>query len=351
MMPPVLRPDVHDWEHLPFPKALPDFQRLFPDDAACARYLEGAKWPRGFTCPKCGVAREPYRFANRPGVLRCKACHRDIALTADSVMEGTHTPLITWFWGAYLVATVTPGISALQFQRQLGIKRYETAFQTLHKLRAGMVRPNRDRIGGNLARRDHVEIDETYIGGVVRGEGKGVHADEKTLVIGAVEVRQRAPKKGDKPTRRGGRYAGRLRLDIAANRSAKALCGFVEEAVLPGAMVITDAWTGYASLAERGYEHLPVVEAHDPAIAEEYLPIIHLVFSNLKAWLQGTHHGAVSPQHLPAYLNEFVFRFNRRFYPFNGFRSLLGIGANGEAPTYDGLYQGTWKPPRVSGHG
>jgi ISXO2 transposase-like protein len=98
---------------------------------------------------------------------------------------------------------------------------------------------------------------------------------------------------------------------------------------------------------ELGYAHLPVVEANDPKVAEEYLPIIHLVFSNLKSWLRGTHHG-VSPQHLQAYLNEFAFRFNRRFYPFNAFRSLLGIGANGESPTYDGLYSGKWHHQKVS---
>src|SRR5262249_36342815 len=157
----------------PFPKSLPDFQKLFPEAAACALYLEGAKWPKGFICPWCSVKREPYRFENRPGVLRCKACRKDVALTAGSVMERTHTPLTAWFWGPYLVASLTPGLSAVQFQRQIGLSRYETAFQILHKLRAGMVRQDRDRIGGNLARGDHVEMDETYIGGVTRGEGKG----------------------------------------------------------------------------------------------------------------------------------------------------------------------------------
>lgn len=107
-------------------------------------------------------------------------------------------------------------------------------------------------------------------------------------------------------------------------------------------MVITDAWQGYARLNEVGYDHLPVASSDDPAVAEEYLPLIHLVFANLKSWLRGTHHGRVEPKHLQAYLNEFVFRFNRRFYPFNAFRSLLGIGANGEAPTYTGLYRGDW---------
>ncbi len=96
-------------------------------------------------------------------------------------------------------------------------------------------------------------------------------------------------------------------------------------------MVVTDAAPSYATLAARGYAHLPVVEGNDPNVAEEYLPIVHLVFSNLKAWLGGTHHGSVSPQHLQTYLNEFTFRFNRRFYPFNAFRSLLGIGTNGDA--------------------
>jgi len=343
--------DVLQWEHLPFPKSLRDFQRLFPTDTACAAYLEGAKWPKGFVCPHCQEKGEPFRIATRPATLQCRKCRRQTGLMRGTVMQDTKTPLTVWFWAAYLVSSMTPGMSAVQFQRQLGLSRYETAFNILHKLRAGMVRQGRDRIGGNLARGDHVEVDETYIGGVVRGEGKGVHADDKTLVMAAVEVRTRPAKKGDKPMRRGGRYAGRLRLEIVPNRGAKALCGFVEQAVEPGAMVITDGAPSYSSLGARGYQHLPVVEANDPAVAEEYLPISHLVFSNLKAWLQGTHHGRVEPKHLQTYLNEFTFRFNRRFYPFNAFRSLLGIGTNGEGPTYDGLYSGEWKHPTMATHG
>ena len=231
--------DVLQWEHLPFPKSLRDFQRLFKDDAACAAYLEGAKWPKGFVCPHCHEKGEPFRIATRPTILQCRKCRRQTGLMQGTVMQDTKTPLTVWFWAAYLVSSMTPGMSAVQFQRQLGLSRYETAFNILHKLRAGMVRQGRDRIGGNLGRGDHVEIDETYIGGVVRGEGKGPHADDKTLVVAAVEVRTRPAKKGDKPMRRGGRYAGRLRLEIAPTRGAKSLTAFVEAAVEPGAMVIT----------------------------------------------------------------------------------------------------------------
>jgi hypothetical protein len=98
-------------------------------------------------------------------------------------MERSRTPLSVWFWAAYLVASQTPGISAVQLQRQLGLSRYETAFQLLHKLRAGIVRPDRDCIGGRA--NEHVEVDETWVGGRTRGEGRGVH--HKTLVACAVE--------------------------------------------------------------------------------------------------------------------------------------------------------------------
>lgn len=330
---------------LAFPRSLPEFQRMFPDDAACAAYLERARWRSGFVCAHCDADGEPYRFEARPGVLRCRKCRRDTALTAGTVMERTHIPLNTWFWAAYLVSSHTPGISATQLRRQLGLSRYETTFQILHKLRAGMVRPDADRIGGHA--NEHVEVDETWVGGRTRGEGKGVH--EQVLVAAAVEVCQRKP--GSKrENKRGGRYAGRLRLAIVPDRTARSLAGFVESAIEPGSMVITDGWSSYKSLGKRGYDHLPAPEAGDPAVAEEYLPIIHLIFSNLKAWINGVHHG-VSPKHLQAYLNEFTFRFNRRFYPFNAFRSLLGIAGETNAPTYAELYSGDWQHPSCSGHG
>ncbi len=282
---------------LPFPRSLPEFQRVFPDDAA---WLERARWPDGFTCPHCGTSAEACRFAARPGVLRCRSCRRDTRLTAGTVLHRSQTPLSTWFWGAPLVVSQTRGLSATQFQRQLGLSRYETAFGILHKLRAGMVRPDRDRIGGQGS---HVEVDETWVGGRTRGEGRGVH--HKTPVAGAVE-----------------------------------------SAVAPGATVVTDDWAGDADLAMRGYGHRPVVQHGDPAVTEEFLPIVHLVFSNLKTWLGGTRHG-VSPKHLQAHLNEFAFRFNRRFWPFNAFRSLLGIAAEDEAPTCAGLHEGEWHHPHI----
>jgi transposase-like protein len=314
-----------------FPTTLPEFQAVFPDDKACAKYLENLRWPQGFLCPKCNQAGEPYRFAKRTSiVLRCRLCLANVSLTASTVMKSSHTPLSVWFWAAYLVTTQTPGQSALQFQRQLGLSRYETAFQLLHKLRSGMVRPEREPIGLEYP----VELDEVFVGGRTKGQGKGIH--HMATVVGAIEIRQKqANKNGTEPKRKN--YAGRLRLHVIANRESKTLTKFVQENVAKGAIVRTDGWRGYNELPSMGYRHEPLILNRDSDKAEAHLPTIHIAFSNLKTWLLGTHHG-VSHQHLQAYLNEFVFRFNRRFYPMTAFNSVLGLIANSTAPTYEMLY-------------
>ncbi len=316
------------------PQSLLEFQQMFPSEMACAAYLEAIRWPDGFACPTCRVSSKAQRIVTRPRIIRCRHCHSDVALTAGTVMHATRTPLQAWFWGAYLVTTQTPGVSAVQLQRQLGLTRYETAFQMLHKLRAGMVRPNRDRIGADWP----VEVDETLVGGRTKGKGRGVH--HKSMVAGAIEVRPRPlGVDGKKPQR--AVYAGRLRLCLVPNRGAKTLTGFVQESVVKGAMVRTDGWGGYDNLTQLGYAHEPMVLNGDSEKTDIHLPMIHIAFSNLKTWLMGTHH-SVSKQHLSAYLNEFVFRFNRRFYPMTAFASLLGIGMKVPGPTYRGLYNGDW---------
>jgi hypothetical protein len=264
-------------------------------------------------------------------------------------MQSTHTPLSIWFWGGYLVTTQTPGQSALQFQRQLGLSRYETAFQILHKLRSGMVRPERDCIGGEHV----VETDECFIGGRTRGEGAGVR--HMTTVVGAVEVRLRKDSEDRAAKYRqdhdGGVplkklvYAGRLRLRAVDGQTIENLVAFVMDNVIGGSAIRTDGNRGYGGLSALGFKHFPLVVAADPEKLDAHLPMIHLVFSNLKTWILGTHHGAIAPHHLQAYLNEYVFRFNRRFYPMTAFNSVLGLAARCVPPTYAALYSGDWVHP------
>lgn len=301
------------------PKSLPEFQQLFPDEIACATYLERSRWAKGFLCPYCSIIAEPVRLATRPGILKCRKCRRQTGLLSGTVMERSHTPLNIWFWAAYLVATQTPGMSAVQLQRRLALSRYQTAFGILHKLRAGMVRLDQHRIGG-IPISQHVEVDDTYVGGRTRGEGRGVH--HKVLVACAVEVWHLKP--GTAQDKRKDGYAAHVRLAVIPDRSSDSLCGFVERSVAPRTLIVTDDWSGYAGLSKLGYTHRAVAERRDSRVAEALLPMTHLVFADVKSWLLGIHHG-VSAKHLQAYLNEYTFRFNRGFYPFHAFQSLLGI--------------------------
>jgi len=132
---------------------------------------------------------------------------------------------------------------------------------------------------------------------------------------------------------------------VIEDRHSSGLLSFVTENVAKGSFVRTDGFAPYSNLPRLGYEHSPLTIAGDPEKADSHLPMIHLVFSNLKTWILGTHHGAIAPHHLQAYLNEYVFRFNRRFYPMTAFNSVLGLAARCVPPTYAALYSGDWVHP------
>jgi transposase-like protein len=292
----VARPD--------FPRSIVDFQRRFADDGACLEYLAASRWPEGFRCPACGGERA-WVLARRH-LWECAECHHQVSVTAGTVMHGTRTSLRLWFWAAYLVATHTPGISALQLQRQLAISRYETAWLMLQKLRRAMVAPEREPLGGE------VEVDETLVGGRREGRHVGRRRGEKALVGVIVEVR--------------GRGSGRLRLEVLPDAGQDTLMPWVRRLVAAGAIVHTDGWKGYNGLAGAGYDHRRRVQGRDDLDVQKLLPRAHRATSNLKTWLQATHRG-VSVEHLQVYLDEFVFRHNRRHTPMAAFQTLLGLGA------------------------
>ena len=176
-------------------------------------------------------------------------------------------------------------------QRTLGLRSYKTAWTWLHKLRRAMVRPGRDCLTG------WVEVDETYVGGVHPGR-RGRQTETKALVVVAVEVER-------------GRL-GRIRLRRLLDASGPSLTAFVQDAVAPDSLVHTDGWPGYDSLEHHGYQHqVTVLRGHAQPPAQ-LMPHVHQVVSLLKRWLLGTHHGAVTHEHLDYYLDEFTFRFNRR---------------------------------------
>jgi len=286
-----------------FPRSLPAFERRFPDEATCAEWLLERRWGSGFACPGCG--HDGYwRLGRKVLTLQCKACRRETSVTAGTVMHRSHLPLKVWFTAAWLVATHKNGMSARQLGLQLGLGSYKSAWLLLRKLRAAMVDPDRSPLGGL------VEVDETSLpfraGDAPSGPRPGRSHEGKLLLAGAVEIRGKGP--------------GRARLAVIKDYSAAALGAFVAGNVADGGTVVSDGWSGYRNLKE--VKHDPKVIGETPAHLVP--PWIHRIFANAKRWALGVYHG-LRAEHLQAYLDEFVFRFNRRRSPQAAFARLLGL--------------------------
>jgi hypothetical protein len=309
-----------------YPKTLLEFVAQFNTDEACLRYLVTHRWPEGFICPSCESSRG--WWLAKYGRFECTACRKQTSPLSGTIMHRSHLPIHLWFWSAYLMATLTPGISAVQLQRQLGLKSDETAWYLLHRLRKAMVAPNRELLGGVI------EADETHIGGPAKGKkDRGVaKAENKTLIAGAVEVVTYKTKKGIEKER-----VGRLRLEVLSSADQAAIKRFLNRNVALKSAIKTDGWLGYSSGALAGYTHDRTVQSQSKGPAR-YAPHIHQAFGNLKAWLLGTHHG-VDPKYVQSYLDEFVFRFNRREHPMAAFSTLLGIASRQKPLTLRNLVE------------
>ncbi len=301
---------------LEYPGSYAELLSWFPDDAACLDYLEWLRWPDGIRCPRC-AGRDGWRLGS--GLWECAVCGRQASATAGTIFHRTRTPLRLWFAAAWQMTSQKHGVSALGVQRSLGLGSYQTAWAMLHRYRVAMVRPGRERLSG------HVEVDETYLGGV---ESKVYGRETETKAIVAIAVEIENPK-----------GFGRIRLGHIPDVSADSLLPFIDAAVEPGATVHTDGWQAYWTLPDRGYEHERTVMRKQSDPAHVVMPGVHRVASLLQRWLLGTHQGSVSVEHLQAYLNEYTFRFNRRRSRRRGllFYRLLEQAVIAEPITYRGL--------------
>ncbi len=322
-----------------YPRSTGEFQAWFEKDVDCLDYLDLLRWPEGFVCPRCGHC-GGWPIAD--GRYKCAGCGWRTSVTAGTLFDRRRTPLTVWFTACWMFAAQKDGVSALSLQRALEIGSYPTAWAMLHRLRAVLVRPGRERLTGT------VEVDETYIGGEEPGLRGGRAKGKKALVGVAVEVKQP-------------RGYGRCRMGILNDGSAASLHSFVADNVEPGAAVITDGWSGYPGIDKLGYIHHPRNQRAARARGEdpgELLPGVHRVASLAKRWLLGTHQGSVDDEHLASYLNEFVFRFNRRQSRSRGllFYRVLELAVAHDPVRYRDLVvnprpkKAKPSPPRAPGH-
>lgn len=265
-----------------------ELEKRFSTAEACREYLFALRWPSGFKCPRCGGEKG---WPVKGTFFECSACGHQVSVISGTIFERSRSSLSLWFRAIWWVTSQKNGASALGLKRILGLGSYETAWTWLHKIRRAMVRPNRDRLRGQI------EVDETFLGGLEEGL-RGRQMENKVMIAIAAQV--------------DGKGIGRIRMKRIPDASFKSLHRFIQDSVEEGSEIITDAWTGYSGLKSHGYIHTIMNLHRSGRSASDLLPRVHRVASLLKRWLMGTHQGAVSHDHLDYYLDEFTFRFNRR---------------------------------------
>jgi transposase-like protein len=326
-----------------------EFAVRFGTEERCIEHLAGLRWADGFFCAGCG-GRQAWRLKARPRVYECAACHRQESVTAGTVFHRTRTDLAKWFLAAYLMGRDKRGVSAKFLQRELAVA-YQTAWTMAHKLRHGLSEDPARPLHGFL------EADETFIGG--RGDptssGRSTKNPDKSLVVAPTEQvrglkahvekvpapKNKKGKHGHAVKRQHGFFAGNARIAVLPAATGAALGAFLKANVAAQSRLLTDGFAGYrgrdAELGEH-LKHTPVVQDVG-ANAGAFFPIIHTLFSNIKAWLVGTHHG-VSAKHLPRYLREWSYRFNRRNLPDSLDAYLIRRAIECATITYDQLKAG-----------
>lgn len=230
-----------------YPASYRGFVEMFPDEAACLRYLERLRWREGFSCPNCGAPGEPWRASRER--LVCRACRRQSRVAAGTIFDKTRTPLTSWFEAAWHLTTAKNGMSAVTLAGTLGTS-YAVAWPMLHRYRVAMVRAERARLSGE------VEVDETFVGGIV---------------VVALEIKRP-------------RGFGRVRLRHVPDASGDSLMPFVCDMVMLGSNVLTDGWGGYNDLPAYGYTRKKVVLSASLDAAQVAMPGVHRVASLLKRW-------------------------------------------------------------------
>lgn len=269
-----------------FPMSEIEFEKRFNTEQACMDYLAKMKWPEGFCCQRCGHWQY---WISAKRLYICTRCESGYSLTAGTVMHGTKKPLTYWFKAMWWFTTRKSGVNAVNLKELLGLGSYQTAWAWLHKLRRCTIRQGREPLSGQ------VEVDEFFIGGQQPGK-RGRGADGKTIVLAAVE------KEGNK--------FGRIRLQVVPDCSGDVLEQFVCTNVVPGSHVGTDGWKGY-NFASKNYTHNKVI-ASKAVDKNSVLSGVHRIASLVKRLMLGTFQGRFKPYHLQSYMDEYVFRFNRR---------------------------------------
>lgn len=272
--------------------SLPEFLRQYGSEEQCAAALFEWRWPQGFTCPECGHT--GYCEIAGRGLYQCHRCHRQTSLISGTIFEYTKLPLTTWFLGMYFLTQPKNGISALELKRQLGIG-YNSAWRMKHKLLQVMKeRDDSQPLVGN------VQLDDAYWGGERRGGKRGRGAPGKTPFVVAVQTNDEG-------------HPIAMRLSKVKSFSKEEIARWAQRHLHAASVVVSDGLGCFGGVEDAGCRHEAIVTGGGHAsVTLEPFTWVNTMIGNVKKSIHGSYH-AISGKHLPRYLAEFCYRFNRRF--------------------------------------
>lgn len=270
----------------------PEFDRLYGAEDQCRAIVVGLRWPNGFECPLCGGT--VFCMVTTRDLFQCTVCRRQTSPIAGTIFASTKLPLRTWFRAMYHMTQTKQGISSIELGRRLGVTQ-TTAWKLKHKLKQVMMERDADK---QLTGR--IEIDDAYIGGERPGGKRGRGADAKTPFVAAVETTAEG-----KPVR--------LKLHRVSGFSCRALSDFAKRGLDPTSTVVSDRLRCFSGVTEAGCTHEPLKTGSGPAsVRVPAFKWVNTALGNIKTSLTATYR-AISSKHVPRYLAEFEYRFNRRY--------------------------------------
>ena len=295
-----------------------EFVDRFPDESACIAHFKDERDKLGVICKKCGHSKHYWK--NDRESYQCKKCGSRITLKSGTALENSNLPYLYWFKAMHLLTSTKKTFSALEIQRQLNHKSYETIWAMLHKIREAMgKRDSRYKLT------EYIELDDGFFETVDpetkdedRKRGRGSQKQSKVLVlIESKPVNNQDNKYKHKPNR----IVGHVKMIVMENLQGDNINKEIVKMVETNTIAISDAYSGYNKLEDVLKAH-KVINTSEIKEVHTVLPWVHSAIGNAKKVLQGLHH-SIGKEYLQNYLNEFCYKYNRRFFEDKLFDRLL----------------------------
>ena len=272
--------------------SLTDLFKNYGTEDQCSEALFKWRWPEGFRCPDCGSS--SYSIIKTRKLYQCSKCHHQTSLISGTIFEQTKLPLTLWFLAIYLITQAKTGISALDLKRQIGVS-YNTAWRMKQKIMQVMKeRDDGKPLDGTI------QLDDVYWGGEQRGGKRGRGSDNKVPFVAAVSLNDEG-------------HPIAMNMNVVKGFKLNEIARWARQHLTPGCMVISDGLSCFSAVLDAGCHHFSIVTGGGPeSVTKEEFTWVNTMIGNVKKAINGTYH-AINPKHLPRYLAEFCYRFNRRF--------------------------------------